>query len=277
MKYLFRDRIPKGCSLATFVKYSGDTHPDHHDYHPHYELYFRRSPLLQDIVLNGESLHIESPCAVLTAPFQIHAMSPLLLSEQFERHIIYFDLKLLDRISGFLPHRFFEQSSNSLFILSLKEAAMLESMLPIIFDDSLPEEERALALALLFCRLERSVAPSRRHRFGQIKTYIPQVLQFLHDHIADALSTDGIAARFHVSRAKLNRDFRASVGQSLHGAITDLRIAQAKSMLRERTASVSEIARQCGFPSEHYFYDFFKRHVGLTPLQYRKGQDVIDP
>lgn len=271
MKYLFRDRIPSGRSLSTFLKSSGDTHPDHHDYHPHYELYFRRSPLSQEIVLNGEQLAVDGPAVVLTAPFQIHAMSPRESAPVFERHVIYFNAALIERIKGFLPEDFFVQNSNSLFALTEKEAYVLEFLLQDLFDESLPEQERALTLALFFCRLDRMVSPARRHRFGQVKTYVPQVLRHLYDSTAQDLSADAIAARFHVSRAKLNRDFRASVGQSLHAAVIDLRLSRASALLADSTLSVAEVARLCGFDAEEYFYAFFKRATGVTPLQYRKS------
>lgn len=271
MKYLFRDRIPKERGLATYVKLSGDTHPDHHDYHPHYELYFRRTPLPQEIVLNGESFFVDGPAAVLTAPYQIHAMSPRPEVAQFERHVIYFDESVIQRLTPLLSNGFFEKSRNCLFLLSQKDAHVIENTLPSVFDSTLPEQERLLALGLLFSRLDRLTPPEMRHSFGQVKTYIPQVLRHLNEHIEGRLSADEIAARFHVSRAKLDRDFRASVGQSLHGAIMDLRLSRAMRLLREGVQSVAGVAQLCGFASEEYFYSFFKRATGQTPLQYRNA------
>lgn len=270
MKYLFRDRIPSGQLLTAFLKESSDTHPDHHDYHPHFELYFRRAPLPQGITLNGEVLHIDSPAVVLTAPFQIHAMSPATDCDRFERHVVYFNQGLIDAADAFLSRHFFTENANCLFSLTEAEACLLEDLLPTVFDSSLPDKERALAFVLLLARLDRLVAPTRRKRFGRINAYIPQVLQYLYDHATEELATEPIAAKFHVSRAKLNRDFRASVGQSLHGAVMDLRLSMAKALLREGMLSVGEIARQCGFSCEHYFYAFFKRSTGVTPLQYRR-------
>lgn len=270
MKYLFRDRIPSERMLTAFVKESSDTHPDHHDYHPHFEFYFRRTPLAQEITLNGECLRIDTPAAVLTAPFQIHAMSPALPCEVYERHIVYFDQRLIDAVEALLPTDFFQKNSNCLFQMSQKEAYVLEKELPNVFDDALPERERVLAFALLLNRLDRLVEPDRRHCFGQIKTYIPRVLQHLYDNTEGTLSAEQIAALFHVSRAKLNRDFRASVGQSLHGAVMDLRLSLAKTMLIESDLPIGEIARKCGFSSEEYFFSFFKHATKETPLRYRR-------
>ncbi|MBE6703492.1 MAG: helix-turn-helix transcriptional regulator [Ruminococcaceae bacterium] len=267
MKYLFRDRLANSQALSTFFKDSSDTHPDHHDYHPHYEIYFREKPLAQQITLNGETQYIDTPALVLTAPFQIHAMSPADQDcKRYERHIIYFSEELLE---GLLPPHFFAQNTNCLFPLSAADAALIARELPVLFDSTLPERERMLSLALLLTRLERIVPPESRRHFGQINAYIPQVLQYLYDHASGDLQADEIAALFHISRAKLNRDFRASVGNSLHSAVMDLRLSKAAHLLSTTALTVGEIAAKCGFSSAYYFHAFFKRATGQTPLRYR--------
>ena len=276
VKYLFRDRLSDGRMLSTFLKESSDTHPDHHDYHPHYELYFRAEPLPQAITLNGETLQVEGPAIVLTAPFQIHAMSPLEEEcPRYERHIVYFGESQKALLDSLLPPHFFERYLNCLFSLTEQEATEIARDLPALFNEMLPERERTLVLALLLMRLDRLVPPERRRLFGQINAYIPQVLQYLYDHADSNIFTEDIANRFHISRAKLNRDFRASVGTSLHSAIMDLRLSKATQLLCSTTLTVGEIAADCGFSSEYYFHAFFKRMTEKTPLQYRRDAKVL--
>ena len=282
MKYLFRDRVANGQMLSTFFKESSDTHPDHNDYHPHFELYLRTRPLRQEITLNGESTVIETPAAVLTAPFQIHAMSPALADcPRYERHIVYFNEGLIGAVAPLLPDGFFTKNANCLFPLTEPRAAALEQDLAALFDTSLPERERALLLALLLARLDRAVPPEERRHFGQVNAYVPRVLQYLYDRVGEDPGAEEIAARFHVSRAKLNRDFKASVGQTLHGAVIDLRISRACALLCEQGRTVKDVAAACGFASEYYFHAFFKRITGQTPAGYRKAHlhsaDTIVP
>ena len=278
MKYLFRNCIADDRMLATFLKDSSDTHPDHHDYHPHYELYFRRHALPQDITLNGVCRQIQGPAIVLTAPFQIHAMSPTNADcPRYERHIVYFNQRLIDTLcDGLLPRSFFTENANVLFPLTEQIADQLEQALPTLFDSTLPERERVLAFGLLLARLDRLVPTEMRQHFGQINAYIPQVLQYLYDHVSKDLTAEQIAARFHVSRAKLNRDFRTSVGQSLHAAVMDLRFSAAKTLLVDSNRSVGDIAAACGFSSEYYFHAFFKRMTDCTPLGWRKRHSDPD-
>ena len=114
--------------------------------------------------------------------------------------------------------------------------------------------------------------------FGKLKTETEKVAEFVHQtysryqKLAEGagLTAEKIATHFHVSRAKLDRDFTASVGQTLHQAVNDLRLAHAKQLLETTALPVSEIAARVGISSEYYFYAFFRRMTGLTPLDFRK-------
>lgn len=274
MKYFFRDRVPRGKMLSVFLKDHPAVHPDHHDYHPHYELYFRQEALPQEIVLNGRTVKTDRPAAMLIAPFSIHAMSPAREdTAKFERQIVYFSEDFRAAFgTRVLPPAVFEEGMNCLYELTPESAAVLGQRLSPVFDETLPEGERALALAGSLSALERTVPPADRTGFGSISNYIPEVLQYLYQNCAADLKSDVIARRFHVSRAKLDRDFTASVGQTLHQAVLDLRAEKAKELLAATTLPVSEVAAAAGFPSEYYFYAFFRRMTGMSPLQWRRHE-----
>lgn len=63
---------------------------------------------------------------------------------------------------------------------------------------------------------------------------------------------------------------------SLFKYINKCRVNMAKSLLSETSESVSKISRKCGFENESYFYRVFKRHTGLTPVQYRSQSVILD-
>ena len=271
MKYFFRDRIPAGQMLAAYRKTTAEHAPDHHDYHPHFELYFCKDARPQEIVLGTGKSSIDTPAVVLTAPFSIHAMSPGAEAEQFERYIVYFNEAFKGAFGEqILPRALFEEGMNCLYPLSPAAVGTLAGDLSALFDETLPEAERALLLARFLCRLPRLSPKADRIRFEGAENYIPHVLQYLYENSAAELTAETIAAHFHVSRAKLDRDFTASVGQTLHQAVNDLRLAHAKQLLETTTLPISEIAARVGISSEYYFYAFFRRMTGGTPQDYRK-------
>lgn len=80
-----------------------------------------------------------------------------------------------------------------------------------------------------------------------------------------------IAAAVHLSEPHLARLFRAAVGRSVLQRLTELRIANAKSLLLESTMSVGQIAGEVGIVSFSHFARTFKAHVGLSPGDYRRS------
>jgi AraC family transcriptional regulator len=49
------------------------------------------------------------------------------------------------------------------------------------------------------------------------------------------------------------------------------RLERAKSMLRDNSHSIAEIAILCGFASQAHFHTTFKARTGVTPRAYRKN------
>ena len=49
----------------------------------------------------------------------------------------------------------------------------------------------------------------------------------------------------------------------------ELKLRKAKQMLVGTSQSVKEISFFLGFQSTEYFFSFFKKRTGLTPLEYR--------
>ena len=69
------------------------------------------------------------------------------------------------------------------------------------------------------------------------------------------------------------RCFKKEVGASPLEYITDLRLNRAKTMLLQETfVSIEDVAHSCGFNDSFYFSTCFKKHNGISPLQYRKSK-----
>ena len=51
----------------------------------------------------------------------------------------------------------------------------------------------------------------------------------------------------------------------------DLKIKEAKKLIRENNYSISQISDMLGYSSIHIFSRAFKKAVGLSPTAYRKS------
>ena len=71
------------------------------------------------------------------------------------------------------------------------------------------------------------------------------------------------------------RCFQKETGKTPTQYLTALRIEHAKQLLRDtNNYSISSIAHNCGFSDSLYFSTCFKKHIGISPLVYRKKEKI---
>ncbi|WP_173003027.1 AraC family transcriptional regulator [Chitinophaga sp. SYP-B3965] len=79
-----------------------------------------------------------------------------------------------------------------------------------------------------------------------------------------------VARNAHLHPLKFHAGFKKVYGKSHSKMLAEARIEKAKSLLKETDKSVKDIAYETGFCNASSLIRFFKRHEGITPLQYRK-------
>lgn len=90
------------------------------------------------------------------------------------------------------------------------------------------------------------------------------IITILKQRIYSKVSLDEICAQLFYSKTYLNGIFKKSTGLTIMHYYHDLKVEEAKRLLREK-ASISEISSRLCFESVSYFIKFFKHRVGLTP------------
>ncbi|MFB5763677.1 response regulator transcription factor [Paenibacillus medicaginis] len=85
------------------------------------------------------------------------------------------------------------------------------------------------------------------------------------------LTLEGIASQLQVSPVYLSRVLKKELNTSFVGLVTGARIAKAVRLLDSTSLPVHEVALMSGYDSQHYFSTAFKKRMGVSPNQYRKG------
>ncbi len=93
--------------------------------------------------------------------------------------------------------------------------------------------------------------------------------KIIEERYAEKISAEDIAKEVNLSESRFRFLFGKTYGITPHQYLTDIRITHAKQMLWGN-ASMGEIAERCGFGSQQYFNDCFKKETGITPGQYKK-------
>ncbi len=128
-------------------------------------------------------------------------------------------------------------------------------------------------LEILFIRLLRGDGsrsePKSRSR-ENLKLPADDIYRYLADAVYRRLTLDDICEHFHFGRTHISVGFKKKFGISVMDCYIDMKIAEAKRMLREETLSVGEISEKLCFDSPEYFARCFKKRVGYTPRVYRR-------
>lgn len=94
--------------------------------------------------------------------------------------------------------------------------------------------------------------------------------ELIANNLAGAISLSEIARACGLSVGHFSRAFRNSMGVAPHAWLLQARVESAKVMLLDRDASLSAIARSCGFVDRSHFTRVFSRLVGLSPGAWRQ-------
>jgi len=100
---------------------------------------------------------------------------------------------------------------------------------------------------------------------------IAACLLYMQRHIDRRITLDELAAVAGLDRSYLVRRFRREVGSPPLAHFTDLQMAAAGSLLRDRGCSVAETAERLGYSDSAVFSRAFKRHVGVAPAHYARA------
>ncbi|WP_305117376.1 AraC family transcriptional regulator [Acutalibacter muris] len=96
-----------------------------------------------------------------------------------------------------------------------------------------------------------------------------EILTFLHEHYADKITLEDIAAHVGLCKSECCRFFKRQMGTPLFDYLLDYRVGKSLINLKEGS-SVSEAAEAAGFNDPSYYAKVFRAHTGRSPSQYRK-------
>lgn len=97
-----------------------------------------------------------------------------------------------------------------------------------------------------------------------------KVISYVRQHFRETITLKDMAERFYVSSAYLGRSFQKATGVPFKQYVNDLRIEEAKRLLRQTDRLIYEIAEETGFAESKYFVAKFTATVGMSPVEYRK-------
>ena len=106
---------------------------------------------------------------------------------------------------------------------------------------------------------------------------IYSVTSYIHAHYFEDLSLDTLAQKFYISSCYLSHQFKDVTGFTLTDYIQMTRVRNIQSLLINTRVPITEAALSCGFASFSQFNRVFQKHIGMSPSQYRKRNQMLSP
>ena len=156
------------------------------------------------------------------------------------------------------------QSPRHLPIAYFHLGLLLEYMLQSLLMPSKIKEDVSAVSTLSF--------PSSKHsldeRMQNIVDYIDQNLA------SPLLSTETIAAKFHLSPVHLRRLFHRELSTSTMKFVAARRLEFAQQLLLESSFNIEQISHYCGYKYPSNFTHAFLQHYGTSPSSFRNSAHV---
>ena len=97
-----------------------------------------------------------------------------------------------------------------------------------------------------------------------------QFLQLLFEHCKEQHVVTFYAEKLFITPQYLSLILKELTGKSANKWIDDALIVEAKILLKAPQATVQQVADILHFSDQSTFGKFFKKHIGISPMEYRK-------
>ena len=120
-------------------------------------------------------------------------------------------------------------------------------------------------------RMENKTNPAASSRTDDPRhRQIEQIACYIAENCCSPLSLNSIAEQFYMNKCYLSRIFKEITGFTVNGYLHARRIQKARSLLIQNSMNISEVAEAAGYENLTYFERVFKKHTGMSPLEYRR-------
>lgn len=230
------------------------------------------------IKVEGRHYEIQEGDIILLSPHELYHCS--VDSEAYhERIVLYIDESILDSFPYDIEEVFdaFNKRDKGTGNLIPSEIvcrasidATLTSLLKLFQAPTPTSKLLSLCKVLeLLIQLKEVAAPSEQKQLSHDSSLIDEILVYINQHYKDDINITEIAEKFGIHKSYLSHLFTQNVGMSLWNYVILRRINAFNDLLR-KGLSIEEASYQVGFQNYSNFFRLYKKHTGMTPMQFKK-------
>ena len=99
---------------------------------------------------------------------------------------------------------------------------------------------------------------------------INKIAQYIREHLDEDISLNLLSDKFALNAQYISQLFKNQIGVNFLSYLTSIRMQKAKSLLLSSAKTIVEVSEAVGYNDYRVFTKVFKKHVGVSPSQYRK-------
>lgn len=104
---------------------------------------------------------------------------------------------------------------------------------------------------------------------------VQQASKWFAEHMAEPINMLSAANFVSMSERNFQRQFKRETGWTPHEFLLHIRLEAVRQQLAETDLPVDKIARRCGFMSGEHVAKLFRKHMSMSPCEYRKIERSI--
>ncbi|MDF2961365.1 MAG: transcriptional regulator [Paenibacillus sp.] len=111
-----------------------------------------------------------------------------------------------------------------------------------------------------------------RDRQSAYKTLVDKAKEFTREHFQESdISINKVCQHLHISTGYFSGIFKKETKMTFVGYLMQIRMEAAKELLRTTDLRTLDIAEKVGYSEPNYFSFSFRKHVGMSPKEYRSS------
>jgi AraC family transcriptional regulator len=120
----------------------------------------------------------------------------------------------------------------------------------------------------------RMYMETNSNSFSVYKERINKALDFINDHLDGEIHLEDVAKSAFFSSFHFHRIFTSFIGETPDDYIRRLRLEKSARLIQSRKElSITDIAFICGFSTSSLFSRNFRKHFGISPLEWKKSMN----
>jgi AraC-like DNA-binding protein len=129
-------------------------------------------------------------------------------------------------------------------------------------------------VSLLFVGLLKWGYVERYHKESKSVLFTARVLRYISENYSRQITSKEAAKVLGYDQSYFCRNFKKNFHACFSDHLNMYRVAVARTLLEEKSGTITQVAASCGFRTPAHFSACFRKYVGILPSDYKAGKKI---